>query len=59
MHNCRCSNPKRLLAGKDLTLQKVTEIVQGMEADTKQKSEFCAPSGLVSASQDIQFMTTW
>ena len=53
MHNCRCSNTKQLLAEKDLTLQKITEIVQGMEAATKQKSEFCAPSGLVSASQDM------
>ena len=34
MQNCRCSNPKRLLAEKDLTLQKAIEIVQGMEAAT-------------------------
>ena len=34
------------------------EIAQGMEAATKQSSELCAPSGPVSASQDIQFTTT-
>ena len=49
---------KRLLAEKDLTLQKTMEIAQGMEAAMKQSSELRAPSGPVSASQDIQFTTT-
>jgi len=46
---------KRLLAEKDLTLQKTMEIAQGMKAATKQSSELHAPGGPVSASQDIQF----
>ena len=48
---------KRLLAEKELTLQKAMEIAQTMEAATKQSSELHTPSGPVSASQDIQFTT--
>ena len=44
---------KRLLAEKELTLQKAMEIAQTMEAATKQSSELHTPSGPVSASQDI------
>ena len=47
---------KRLLAEKDLTLQKTMEIAQGTEAATKQSSELHTPSGPVSASQDIQLL---
>ena len=49
---------KRLLAEKDLTLQKAMEIAQGMEAATKQSSELRTPSGSVAGNPDIQFTTT-
>ena len=49
---------KRLLAEKDLTLQKAMEIAQSMEAATKQSSELHTPSVSVHTSQDIQFTTT-
>ena len=49
---------KRLLAEKDLTLQKAMEIAQSMEAATKQSSELNTPSVSVPTSQDIQFTTT-
>ena len=42
-----------LLAEKDLTLQKAMEIVQSMEAATKQSSELRTPSVSVPTSQDI------
>ena len=49
---------KRLLAEKDLTLQKAMEIAQSMEAATKQSSELRTPSVSVPTSQDIQFTTS-
>ena len=46
---------KRLLAEKDLTLQKTKEIAQGMKAATKQSSELCATSVLVPPCQDTVY----
>ena len=47
---------KRLLAKKDLNLQKAMEIAQSMEAATKQSTELHAPSGPVPT--EIRFTAT-
>ena len=48
---------KRLLAEKELTLQRATELAQGMEAATKQSSELRMPGGTVSGSHEIHLQT--
>ena len=48
---------KRLLAEKELTLQKAIELAQGMEAATKQSSELRMPGGTVPGSHEIHLQT--
>ena len=47
---------KRLLAEKDLNLQKTMEITQSMEAANKQSTELCTPSGPVTTNRDQPIM---